>query len=74
MGEIYRNATFTIVASAAKDVHNGFLAKRKSTLERTTFEFGRPGLIFEVQLDGDKESSVAALPVILRPDHEAEAT
>ncbi|KAG8165476.1 hypothetical protein KVR01_004028 [Diaporthe batatas] len=68
MGEIYRNATLTIVASAAKDVQKGFLSKRKSTLKRTSFEFGRPGLVFEVQLEGDKEQSVQALPVILRPN------
>lgn len=67
MGEIYRSATFTIVASAAKDVKEGFLTKRKSTLEKIASEFGSPGLVFKTQFDGDGENSIAASPVIIRP-------
>ncbi|KAK8006997.1 hypothetical protein PG989_000987 [Apiospora arundinis] len=34
MGDIYRNATFTIAASAAKDVREGFLNRRVQTIDR----------------------------------------
>lgn len=66
MGEIYRDATFTIVASAAKDVNDGFLTKRKPNLTTTSSKYGIPGPVFKGRFEGD-ENSIAASSVTLRP-------
>ncbi|KAF2648847.1 HET-domain-containing protein [Lophiostoma macrostomum CBS 122681] len=65
MGKIYQNATFTIVVSAANNVKDGFLHRRRSTLDRVGFVDGHPQPIFKFRAEssgGGKEK-----PVILRP-------
>ncbi|KAK7985436.1 hypothetical protein PG996_005323 [Apiospora saccharicola] len=69
MGNIYRNATFTIVASAAKDVRAGFLGRRVTTIDGVAPADGQPHRVFEmVSETKETETSTETLPVILRPE------
>ncbi|KAH0429287.1 het domain containing protein [Colletotrichum camelliae] len=54
MGDIYRNATFTIVASAAKDVKEGFLGKRAPTCEATGNPDEQVQPVLELQAEVDE--------------------
>ncbi|KAF4869127.1 hypothetical protein CGCSCA1_v011799 [Colletotrichum siamense] len=62
MGDIYRNAAFTIVPSAAGDVREGFLKRRLSTLERTIPAEGRPQIIFKMKAEWKDERSNETTP------------
>ncbi|KAI8184288.1 Heterokaryon incompatibility protein 6, OR allele [Colletotrichum sp. SAR 10_75] len=68
MGDIYQNATFTIVASAAKDVKEGFLGKRAPTYETTGNPDGQVQPVFEVQAEVDEPTSHEQQTMILIPD------
>lgn len=68
MGDIYRNATLTIVASAAGGVRRGFLGSRMSTLERVALEAGRADCVFKTTAEGENGDAVGTSPVILRPE------
>ncbi|OBR14131.1 HET domain-containing protein [Colletotrichum higginsianum IMI 349063] len=69
MGDIYRCASFTIVASAAKEVSEGFLAKRASTMEKTIPADKKSQLVFKMEANSHYSSSAdpAPFPVIFRP-------
>ncbi|KAK8091670.1 hypothetical protein PG997_002031 [Apiospora hydei] len=67
MNEIYRNATFTIVASGADDVREGFLGQRVSTLDRTSHEKNSQ-ITYVFRAEVDREGSKTGTPVILCPD------
>ncbi|KAI0134348.1 heterokaryon incompatibility protein-domain-containing protein [Xylariales sp. AK1849] len=66
MDEIYRNATFTIVASAAKDVKEGFLHRRTSTLDQVGLVDRHPQPVFKFRVEGSSEEGEEKA-VILRP-------
>ncbi|KAJ5011182.1 hypothetical protein K4K57_006114 [Colletotrichum sp. SAR 10_99] len=68
MGDIYQNATFTIVASAAKDVKEGFLGKRAPTYETTGNPDGQVQPRFEVQAEVDEPTGHEQQTMILIPD------
>ncbi|KAJ0356234.1 hypothetical protein COL154_010997 [Colletotrichum chrysophilum] len=68
MGDIYQNATFTIVASAAKDVKEGFLGKRAPTYETTGNPDGQVQPVFEVQAEVDEPTGHEQQTMILIPD------
>ncbi|KAF5507875.1 hypothetical protein CGCA056_v013034 [Colletotrichum aenigma] len=68
MGDIYQNATFTIVASAAKDVKEGFLGKRAPTYETTGNPDGQVQPVFEVQAEVDGPTGHEQQTMILIPD------
>ncbi|KAI8175194.1 Heterokaryon incompatibility protein 6, OR allele [Colletotrichum sp. SAR 10_65] len=68
MGDIYQNATFTIVASAAKDVKEGFLGKRAPTYETTGNPDGQVQPVFEVQAEVDEPTGHEKQTMILIPD------
>lgn len=66
MGSIYRNVTFTIAASAANNVKEGFLHRRTSTLDQFDPRGGHPQPVFRFRAkenSGEGEEK----PVILRP-------
>ncbi|KAK8121909.1 hypothetical protein PG984_010579 [Apiospora sp. TS-2023a] len=68
MGSIYRNATFTIVASAAKDVRAGFLGRRVTTIDGVAPADGQPHRVFKMDsVMKETETSTENLPVILVP-------
>lgn len=66
MGKIYQNATLTIVASAAKNVKEGFLHCRNSTLDRVGIVYGHPRPVFKFRAEEnsgeDEEESVVLRP------------
>ncbi|KAF4822820.1 hypothetical protein CGCTS75_v010639 [Colletotrichum tropicale] len=62
MGDIYRNAAFTIIPSAAGDVREGFLKRRLSTLERTVPAEGRPQIVFKMKAQWKDERSNETTP------------
>ncbi|KAF4818407.1 hypothetical protein CGCSCA5_v005169 [Colletotrichum siamense] len=62
MGDIYRNAAFTIVPSASADVREGFLKRRPSTLERTVPAKGRPQIVFEIEAEWNDERANETTP------------
>lgn len=68
MGDIYRNAAFTIVPSAAGDAREGFLKRRLSILERTVPAEGRPQIVFKIGAEWKDERSGETTPfsVILK--------
>ncbi|EQB43784.1 hypothetical protein CGLO_17520 [Colletotrichum gloeosporioides Cg-14] len=68
MGDIYRNATFTIVASAAKGVKEGFLGKRAPTCETAGNPNGQVQPVLEVQAEVDEPSGHEQQTMILIPD------
>ncbi|KAJ0273961.1 hypothetical protein CBS470a_011996 [Colletotrichum nupharicola] len=68
MGDIYQNATFTIVASTAKDVKEGFLGKRAPTYETTGNPDGQVQPVFEVQAEVDGPTGHEQQTMILIPD------
>ncbi|KAK2735555.1 tol protein [Colletotrichum kahawae] len=68
MGDIYRNAAFTIVPSAAGDVREGFLKRRFSTLERVVPARGRPQIVFKIVAEwkDDRSNEMTQFSAILR--------
>ncbi|KAK6209475.1 tol protein [Colletotrichum tabaci] len=72
MGDIYRNASFTIIASAANGVSEGLLAKRASTMERLAPADWRSQPLFKMKANwndrnGRMLADSAPSSVILRP-------
>lgn len=66
MNDIYRNATFTIVASVANDVRDGFLGRRRPTLDGAApLPDGQSPYVFKVWVES--EVSETATPVVLLP-------
>ena len=66
MGRIYENATFTIVVSAAKSVKEGFLSRRKSSVDAVGILDGHPQPIFRFQPEKINKYDETE-PVLLRP-------
>ncbi|TQN64874.1 hypothetical protein CSHISOI_10541 [Colletotrichum shisoi] len=62
MGDIYRCASFTIVASAAKEVSEGFLAKRASTMEKLVPADKPSQLVFKMEANWHYRSSADPAP------------
>lgn len=68
MGSIYRNTTFTIVASAAKDVKAGFLTRRVTTIDSVAPADGQLHRVFKVDSElMNTKMPIETLPVILSP-------
>ncbi|CCF36230.1 hypothetical protein CH063_01458 [Colletotrichum higginsianum] len=67
MGDIYREATFTIIASAAKDEKQGFLSKRPPTLGRLTGPSRHPLPAFKIEAHGKRRKSYFKSPLYLTP-------
>jgi hypothetical protein len=69
MGNIYLNATFTIVVSAANNVKEGFLHRRTSSLEQFGPADGYPQPVFKFRVEGnsgdDEERFGILIPYLL---------
>lgn len=66
MGEIYQNATLTIVAAAAKNVKEGFFRRRASTMDRFGNISGHPRPVFMFQAKECSEHNDEN-PIVLSP-------
>ncbi|KAF9873404.1 hypothetical protein CkaCkLH20_09217 [Colletotrichum karsti] len=69
MGNIYQCATFTIIASAAKDVTQGFLNKRTPTAERIAGMTLETQPAFSIEARGKRGKTMVKRPVLLTPSH-----
>ncbi|WYZ45766.1 hypothetical protein EsH8_VIII_001082 [Colletotrichum jinshuiense] len=67
MGNIYREATFTIIASAAKDVKQGFLSERPPTLGRLAGPSHQPQPAIRIEAHGKRRKSYFKSPLYLTP-------
>ncbi|KAK7909146.1 hypothetical protein PG985_015024 [Apiospora marii] len=66
MNDIYRNATFTIVASVANDVRDGFLGRRRPTINGAApLPDGQSPYVFKAGME--QEGSETVTPVVLLP-------
>ncbi|KAL0941935.1 het domain containing protein [Colletotrichum truncatum] len=68
MDDIYRHASFTIVASAAAGVGEGFLKKRASTIDTFLPVAGNSRVVFELKAERGTDGPSQQVPVYLRPD------
>uniref|UniRef100_L2GDG3 Heterokaryon incompatibility domain-containing protein n=1 Tax=Colletotrichum fructicola (strain Nara gc5) TaxID=1213859 RepID=L2GDG3_COLFN len=68
MGNIYQCATFTIIASAAKDVKQGFLRDRHATIGPAR-DMTAPQPIFKIKAYGKRGKHYVQVPILLTPYH-----
>ncbi|KAK2769580.1 hypothetical protein CKAH01_15116 [Colletotrichum kahawae] len=69
MGNIYQCAVFTIIASAAKDVRQGFLRERPATFGREAGITTQPQPMFSIKAYGKRGKHFVQVPILLTPYH-----
>lgn len=73
MGNIYQCATFTIIASAAKDVKQGFLRDRHATIGPAR-DMTAPQPVFNIKAYGKRGKHYVQVPILLTPSRRTTST